>query len=196
MRWSSLPSRSWRRSFSACALGLFTLRGNLGVRSAGRGRRRRRKQEIEHAFFRGLLGAVCDFVEFFLSDHVDGGFHKIADHRFHIASHVTNSVYFEASTLMKGQPARRAKRRAISVFPTPVGPIIRMFLGKTSSAISGGSFWRRTRLRQSDSDGALRGGLPDDILVELGDDFARRHIIESGRSSCPSTGSAPLPPGA
>jgi len=55
----------------------------------------------------------------------------------------------EASTFTKGQPANRARRRAISVFPTPVGPIIKMFLGRTSSAISGGSFCRRTRLRSA-----------------------------------------------
>ena len=53
------------------------------------------------------------------------------------------SVNLVASTFTKGAPARRARRRAISVFPTPVGPIMRMFLGVTSRAISGGSFLRR-----------------------------------------------------
>src|SRR5258705_12556397 len=33
---------------------------------------------------------------------------------------------------MKGASASRARRRAISVLPTPVGPIIRMFLGVIS----------------------------------------------------------------
>ena len=50
---------------------------------------------------------------------------------------------------MNGDCARRASRRAISVFPTPVGPIIRMFLGATSSASSAGSFCRRTRFRRA-----------------------------------------------
>jgi len=54
-------------------------------------------------------------------------------------------VYFDASTFRNGECASRASRRAISVLPTPVGPIIRMFFGATSSAISGGSFWRRIR---------------------------------------------------
>ncbi len=56
---------------------------------------------------------------------------------------------FDASTLTNGECASRASRRAISVLPTPVGPIIRMFFGATSSAISGASFWRRTRLRSA-----------------------------------------------
>jgi hypothetical protein len=59
------------------------------------------------------------------------------------------SVNFDASTLMNGDCASRARRRAISVLPTPVGPIIRMFFGTTSSASSGASFWRRMRLRSA-----------------------------------------------
>ena len=45
--------------------------------------------------------------------------------------------------------AKRARRRAISVLPTPVGPIMMMFLGITSSAISSSSIWRRMRLRRA-----------------------------------------------
>src|SRR6185437_12677115 len=41
----------------------------------------------------------------------------------------------------------RATRRAISVLPTPVGPIIRMFLGRISRCVSASSCWRRQRLR-------------------------------------------------
>ena len=43
------------------------------------------------------------------------------------------SVNLVASTFIKGASANLAKRRAISVFPTPVGPIIRIFFGCTSS---------------------------------------------------------------
>src|SRR5881396_1337014 len=57
------------------------------------------------------------------------------------------SVNFEASTLMNGAPASRASRRAISVFPTPVGPIMMMLLGRISSRMSSGAWARRQRLR-------------------------------------------------
>src|SRR4029453_8043944 len=50
---------------------------------------------------------------------------------------------------MKGGCASFARRRAISVLPTPVGPIIRMFFGTTSSRIPSGSCWRRQRLRKA-----------------------------------------------
>jgi hypothetical protein len=56
-------------------------------------------------------------------------------------------VNFDASTLRNGAPASRASRRAISVFPTPVGPIMMMLLGRISSRISSGACARRHRLR-------------------------------------------------
>ena len=59
------------------------------------------------------------------------------------------SVNFDASTFRNGEFASFASRRAISVFPTPVGPIMMMFFGMISSARSGGSFCRRVRLRSA-----------------------------------------------
>jgi hypothetical protein len=82
---------------------------------------------------------------------------------------------------MKGAPARRARRRAISVLPTPVGPIIRMFLGVISlrstvrpvRAASGcAARWPPRAWR----------GLADDVLVEFGDDFLRGHLGHGGYS--------------
>src|SRR3979490_3460385 len=46
---------------------------------------------------------------------------------------------------MKGASASRARRRAISVFPTPVGPIMRMFLGVISCRRGSAPCWRRQR---------------------------------------------------
>ena len=59
------------------------------------------------------------------------------------------SVNFEASTFTKGDPASRARRRAISVFPTPVGPIMIRLLGRISSRSSSSTCWRRQRLRSA-----------------------------------------------
>src|SRR6476646_7403733 len=50
---------------------------------------------------------------------------------------------------MKGAPASLASRREISVLPMPVGPIIRIFLGSTSSRSSSSSCCRRQRLRSA-----------------------------------------------
>src|SRR6185312_13566785 len=59
------------------------------------------------------------------------------------------SVNFVASTFTNGALASVAKRRAISVLPTPVGPIIRMFLGVTSLRNEGSSCIRRQRSRSA-----------------------------------------------
>src|SRR3972149_2781452 len=59
------------------------------------------------------------------------------------------SVYFEASTLIKGASASLASLLEISVFPTPVGPIIRIFLGRTSSLSSSDRSCRLHRLRSA-----------------------------------------------
>src|ERR1700746_2809487 len=50
---------------------------------------------------------------------------------------------------MNGASARRARRRAISVLPTPVGPIIRMFFGAISLRSGSATCWRRQRLRSA-----------------------------------------------
>ena len=49
------------------------------------------------------------------------------------------SVNFVASTLINGASANLDNLLEISVLPTPVGPIIKMFFGKTSSRISSGN---------------------------------------------------------
>src|SRR5258707_5729161 len=46
---------------------------------------------------------------------------------------------------MKGASASRARRRAISVLPTPVGPIMRIFLGVISWRSGSATCWRRQR---------------------------------------------------
>src|SRR3954471_17015007 len=59
------------------------------------------------------------------------------------------SVNFVASTLMNGASASLARRRAISVLPTPVGPIIRMFFGVISWRRGSATCSRRQRLRSA-----------------------------------------------
>jgi|GEM_PF-5583185 len=50
---------------------------------------------------------------------------------------------------MKGDWASVARRRAISVLPTPVGPIMMMFFGAISSLSGSGTWRRRQRLRRA-----------------------------------------------
>ena len=60
--------------------------------------------------------------------------------------------------------------------PTPVGPIIRMFFGSTSSRSLLVELLPAPAVAQRDGDGALGVVLADDVAVELGDDFARGEV--------------------
>src|SRR3954451_1511666 len=61
---------------------------------------------------------------------------------------------------MKGAPASFARRRAISVLPTPVGPIIRIFFGSTSSRSEPVSCSLRQRLRSAMETARLASAWP------------------------------------
>src|SRR5436305_223283 len=70
------------------------------------------------------------------------------------------SVNLVASTLRNGAPASLARRREISVLPTPVGPIIKMFFGNTSSRNRSSSCRRRQRLRSAIETARLASACP------------------------------------
>ena len=55
---------------------------------------------------------------------------------------------------------------------------MRMFFGMISSASSGGSFWRRVRLRSATATARLAAAWPTTYLSSSSDDFARGHVVE------------------
>src|SRR5208282_2718563 len=93
------------------ALGLLALGGQFAFWSTFGKWGRRRKQKVEDAFFGGFLGAIGDFIEFFLADHVDGSFDKVPDHGFDVAPDVADFGvlggfdFYERATGQAGQAA-------------------------------------------------------------------------------------------
>mmetsp|Transcript_27060 Transcript_27060/g.56836 ORF Transcript_27060/g.56836 Transcript_27060/m.56836 type:complete len:233 (+) Transcript_27060:1045-1743(+) len=75
------------------------------------------------------------------------------------------SVNLVASTLMNGAFASFARRRAISVLPTPVGPIMRMFFGDISSRSGDGTRCRRHRLRRATATARFASACPTIYLL-------------------------------
>jgi len=61
---------------------------------------------------------------------------------------------------MNGAPLSRASRRATSVFPTPVGPIMMMLYGVISSRMSSGACARRQRFRTAMATAFLAASWP------------------------------------
>src|SRR5689334_3870372 len=86
---------------------------------------------------------------------------------------------------MKGASASFARRRAISVLPTPVGPIIRMFFGVISARIGSATCCRRQRLRSAMATARLAAPWPTmcrsssdtiscGVIAPAGNDFGAR----------------------
>jgi hypothetical protein len=86
---------------------------------------------------------------------------------------------------MNGALASLARRRAISVLPTPVGPmraeIHEDVLGVDLGAHRAFYLGAAPAVAQRNGDSTLGAGLADDVGVQLGDDLARRHHAGAGR---------------
>ena len=83
------------------------------------------------------------------------GMKRYGHHLSHAAYASWSSPFRDAACLVvdgmgeTGASAIFARRRATSVFPTPVGPIMMMFFGAISSRSSSGTCCRRQRLRSA-----------------------------------------------
>ena len=102
----------------------------------------------------------------------DGGFDEIAHHRFHISADVADLRVLRRLDFNERRADQLASRRAISVLPTPVGPIMRMFFGMTSSRISPARLLAAIAIAQRHRDRAFCCGLADDVAIQFGDDGA------------------------
>jgi len=79
---------------------------------------------------------------------------------------------------MNGQPARRARRRAISVFSHAGGADHQNIFGKHIFGHFGGEFLAADAVAQGYGYRAFCGGLADDVFVQLDDNFARGEFVE------------------
>jgi hypothetical protein len=90
----------------------------------------------------------------------DAGLDQIADDLLDVAADIADLGELGGLDLDERRLASLARRREISVLPTPVGPIIRMFLGVTSWRSSSLSCWRRQRLRSATATARLASACP------------------------------------
>ena len=180
---SSSPARSWARSFSRVASREASgatcsseplLKGSPPRR--GSSRSSSRSSASRSAF-------SCTSAMQLGLDHGDAELGEVADHGLDVAADVADLGVLGRLDLDERRLASLASRRAISVLPTPVGPIMMMFFGATSSRSSARQLLPPPAVAQRDGDRALGVVLADDVAVELGDDLRRR---EAGRSRAAS----------
>ena len=168
-RSSSLPSRSRSRSFSR----VFSFR--LGVL------RLRRHQQIQQPILRICLRAVRHFVQPLVPHHVDRNIHQVADHGLHVAAHITDFGELarlhlhERRIRQLGQSARQF-RLADPRRPDHEDVLRHHLIGHFRRQLLAAD-----PVAQRDGDRALGFRLPDDVLIQFADDFARRQFVEGRR---------------
>ena len=117
---------------------------------ARRRRRGRPDQRVEHPLFRRQLGLGLDVLALARLCQRNGDLDEIADDLLDVAPDIADLGELGRLDLEERRAGKfRRARRAISVLPQPVGPIIRMFFGITSSRIGEPSRSRRQRLRKA-----------------------------------------------
>ncbi len=142
-----------------------------------RRRGQRRKQEIQDAFLGGLPRLLPHFRNPFFLHHVDGELDEVADHRLDIAADVADLGELRRLDLDEGglrqarEPPRDlglADARRADHQDVLRRDLLRHLSGQPLAA---------RPVSQRNRDGALRVCLADDVLVELGDDLARRQRL-------------------
>jgi hypothetical protein len=84
-----------------------------------------------------------------LAHQADGDLDEVAHDLLDVAADIAHLGELGGLDLDERRPGELRQPAEISVLPTPVGPIIRMFFGITSSRICPSSCWRRQRLRRA-----------------------------------------------
>ena len=170
-------TRNFSRVRSVCS----RCRGAIGFRDCSRGSRRRRKQKIENPLFGGVFGAIGHFIELFFADHVDGGFHQVANHGLHVAPDVTDfrvfrSFHFDERAAREARQSPRDFR-----FAHASRADHQNIFGQDVF----GDFWRKFlaahAIAQRHRYGTLGRVLSDDVFIQLDDDFPRRHVVQRGK---------------
>ena len=142
-------------------------------------RGRRRKQNIQQALFRVEFGFIGNILQLFGANVVNRNLDQVADHGFHIAANVADfrklrSFDFEERRI-------RQLRQAAGDFCLPHA------CRPDHDDVLGNDFFCHIRwqllpahaVAQSNGNGTFRVLLPDNVLVELDNDLARRQLVES-----------------
>ena len=166
MRSSSLPSRSRSRSFSR-------VRSTLSLGSGVR-----RHQQIEQALFGIDFGAIRHFVQPLFAHHVDRDIHQVANHRLHVAAHVSHfgelaGLHLEERRV--GQARQPARQFGLA---HARGADHEDVLGHHLFGHLGRQFLAADAIAQRDRHGALRLRLPHYVLVQFANDLARSQLVQ------------------
>ncbi len=145
-----------------------------GCRRLGGGR----QQHVEQALFGVHLGAVFDFFELFLAHHVDGDLDEVAHDGVDVAADVADLGELGGFNLEEGRVGELGQAAGDLGFADAGGADHDDVLGHDLVGQLGRELLPAHAVAQGNGHGALGGFLADDVLVQLGDDFARGELVE------------------
>src|ERR1035438_9894612 len=151
--------------------------GRAGDRIGG-SRRSRRQKNIEQSFFGIEFRAVGHVFELLFANHLDRNLNQVADHGFHVAAHISDLGEFRSFDLQERRIRQLGETARDFGFAHAGGADHDDVFGNDLFGHFGRKLLPAHAVAQGDGDGALRVFLPDNILVQFGDDFARRQFVE------------------
>ncbi len=107
-----------------------------------------------------------------------GDFHQVADHRLHVAPHVAHLGKLRGLHLEKGRVGQLGQPSRNLRFAHARRPDHDDVLGHDVVGHFGRKLLATLAIAQRNGDGALGGLLSHNVLVEFGDNLARRQLIE------------------
>ena len=184
LRDRSTPERSRRQAAAAPASRTVrTIGGGCGDVGLRRARHVFERDEARRAAPRRSPRALAHGLRSPRAHQLDRVLDEVAHDRLDVATDVA-----DLGELARPRPSRTApcaslaRRRAISVLPTPVGPIMMMFFGAISSRSSAGTLLPAPAIAERDRRPRASPCLADDVAVELADDLARREAAARSRA--------------
>src|ERR1035437_4374793 len=140
--------------------------------------RLRRHEQVEEAVLGVHFGAVRHLVEPLFPHYVDRDIHQVADHRFHVASHVAHFgelAGFDLEERRVGETRQAAGQLRLA---HARGADHEDVLGHDLFGHFGRELLAPDAVTQGDGHGALGIGLPHHVLLQFAHDFPGSQLIE------------------
>ncbi len=139
-----------------------------------------RQQDVEHSVLRAVGRPVAHLGHFLFSGHFDGDVDKIADDRINFAANIAHFGEFGGFHLDEGRLGEPRQPSRDLGLADAGGADHENVLRRDLRAQRFGDLLAPPAIAQRNRHRALGGLLADDVLVELLDDFARRHLRHRG----------------
>jgi hypothetical protein len=138
----------------------------------------RRQQQVQHTLLGVHLGLVFHLFQALFADHVDGNLDQVADHRFDVTADIADLGELRSFHLEERRIGELGETARNLGFTNARRPNHDDVLGHDVVGKIGRQLLAAGAITQCNGHGALGSLLSDDVLVELGNNLARRQLFE------------------